>query len=308
MDISIRQVNPERDVPGLVRLFAAIASMDPNGRMRTEEVIRGYFEWFSHDPTVDEWVITPSEDRDTIIGHAGLWKLPVSHSGDMLLAVHPGWRGRGGGRMLLDAVVARARVLGATGIGTYTDEQNLMSDRFLRERDFEPVAAFTELRVGPTVDLPRPEWPAGYHTRTHAELGDIALVVDMTNRAYAEQWGHHEVTAEEMEPYLATLPADGIFIAFAGDGSPVGLTRVEVREIIDPDEPSGYIDAPGVLPEHRDAGLHVPLLLTAAAHLRGEGHGPLALESWGDAEETLDLYRDLGFENFQREVSYRLEL
>ena len=57
------------------------------------------------------------------------------------------------------------------------------------------------------------------------------------------------------------------------------------------------------MPEQRASGLHVPLALTAAHWLRGQGARPIRLESWGDSAETIVQYEALGFALVEHEVS-----
>ena len=71
---------------------------------------------------------------------------------------------------------------------------------------------------------------------------------------------------------------------------------------------SDLLDAPGIVKEHRDAGLQKFLALAAMNWLREIGTYPITLEYWGDDENILYLYRDLGFELVQQQITYRKEL
>jgi hypothetical protein len=65
------------------------------------------------------------------------------------------------------------------------------------------------------------------------------------------------------------------------------------------------IDGPGVLPEGRSADAYASLLVSACTVL---GSGPADLNSWGDAEETIETYEDLGFDVVERVQGWELEL
>jgi hypothetical protein len=65
------------------------------------------------------------------------------------------------------------------------------------------------------------------------------------------------------------------------------------------------IDGPGVLPERRSADAYASLLVSACAVL---GAGPADLDSWGDADETIEAYEDLGFDIVERVQGWELEL
>ena len=110
---------------------------------------------------------------------------------------------------------------------------------------------------------------------------------EVLGRAYTGLWGHKQVAPD------ARPPLDAVVV-----GVPViGLCRVwpETR----------LIDAPGVLPEAREPDAYASLLLHACAIL---GEGPADLESWGDADETIEAYEDLGFDVVERVQGWQLEL
>jgi len=89
-----------------------------------------------------------------------------------------------------------------------------------------------------------------------------------------------------------------------------GVGRAELSEQLTAQRgvPTGHIDAPGVVPEYRGAGLYLPLLLTLIHWLLPQGPAALELESWGDEPGTLALYRTLGFSVMKEEVSYRRDV
>jgi len=106
-------------------------------------------------------------------------------------------------------------------------------------------------------------------------------------RAYSGLWGHKHVSP------LAQPPDDAVVV-----GLPVvGLCCVFPAERL--------IDGPGVLPEGRSADAYASLLVAACAVL---GAGPAELDSWGDAEETIEAYEDLGFDVVERVQGWELEL
>jgi hypothetical protein len=106
-------------------------------------------------------------------------------------------------------------------------------------------------------------------------------------RAYAGLWGHKHVSP------LAQPPEDAVVV-----GVPVvGLCRVFVAERL--------IDGPGVLPEGRSPDAYASLLVSACQVL---GAGPADLDSWGDSDEVLEAYEDLGFDIVERVQGWELEL
>jgi hypothetical protein len=106
-------------------------------------------------------------------------------------------------------------------------------------------------------------------------------------RAYSGLWGHKYVSP------LATPPEDAVVV-----GLPVvGICRVWKDDRL--------IDAPGVLPEARSADAYASLLLSACCVL---GDGPADLDSWGDADDVIEAYEDLGFDVVERVQGWELAL
>jgi ribosomal protein S18 acetylase RimI-like enzyme len=72
--------------------------------------------------------------------------------------------------------------------------------------------------------------------------------------------------------------------------------------------PTGYIDAPGIVPQHRRLDLYRALVLSGIGWLREQGQSIIEMESWGDKLEVLKMYRELGFKDIRHRVCYQLEL
>jgi ribosomal protein S18 acetylase RimI-like enzyme len=130
------------------------------------------------------------------------------------------------------------------------------------------------------------------------------------NRSYEGLWGHLQTSEEDQARWLPRLKQEGIFLLFAPDGAVAGVGRAELSEQLTAQRsvPTGHIDAPGVVPEFRGAGLYLPLLLTLIHWLLPQQPAALELESWGDEPGTLALYRTLGFSVMKEEVSYRRDV
>ena len=123
--------------------------------------------------------------------------------------------------------------------------------------------------------------------RTEPNLLEERDYAEVLARAYAGLWGHKHVSP------LATPPDDAVVV-----GVPVvGLCRVWPAERL--------IDGPGVVPEGRSPDAYASLLISACAVL---GQGPADLDSWGDADEVLEAYEDLGFDVVERVQGWELAL
>ena len=139
-------------------------------------------------------------------------------------------------------------------------------------------------RAGAYVRMHADEVPVRKREPSFIEERDYAEVLA---RAYSGLWGHKHVSP------LAMPPEDAVVV-----GVPVvGLCRVFPAERL--------IDGPGVLPEGREPDAYASLLVSACTLL---GPGPADLDSWGDAEETIEAYEDLGFDVVERVQGWELEL
>jgi hypothetical protein len=139
-------------------------------------------------------------------------------------------------------------------------------------------------RAGAYVRMHAGEVPVRKREPSFIEERDYAEVLA---RAYSGLWGHKHVSP------LAE-PSEGAVVV----GVPVvGLCRVFPADRL--------IDGPGVLPEGREPDAYASLLVSACAVL---GAGPADLDSWGDADETIEAYEDLGFDVVERVQGWELEL
>jgi hypothetical protein len=139
-------------------------------------------------------------------------------------------------------------------------------------------------RAGAYVRMHADEVPVRAREPSMLEERDYAEVLA---RAYAGLWGHKHVSP------LAEPPEGAIVV-----GVPVvGLCTVFPAQRL--------IDGPGVLPEGREPDAYASLLVSACSVL---GAGPADLDSWGDTEETIEAYEDLGFDVVERVQGWELEL
>lgn len=306
----IRPFAPDADLPRLVRLMAAVEALDQSGEDVGEERLRDLMGAPGHDPALDRWVAVSPADPDQLVGFGAVWKASAGASADLDGAIHPAWRRRGLGDQLLDRALTRARALGARAVGAYAGAGNPAAQAFLRAHGFAHVAANTLLRSPSDHPFPSPVFPAGYRLRTYADVADLSVLVDAFNRGFEGLWGHHLVTAEMVAGWLPEMPADGIFLLFAPDRRVAGICRCERDQRLSArgGVSTAYIDAPGVVPEHRALDLRRPLVLAAIHWLLPQRPVNIELESWGDAPETLAQYEALGFSIVRQALAYRLGL
>ena len=298
---SIRPFDPDTDIQALSMLMTEIELADKVGNQTSEEVVRSQLRWRGHDPRQDRWLAGAD---GMLVGHAWLFAQSAQRS-VIYAAVHPLWRCQGIGRLLLQQAIQRARAIGTQQITTESEITNQAGDIFLHSLGFEPVGHTRFFDAPADLLLPEPEWSEGFRVRPMTVPQDLSLLAEGSNRCYADLWGHTEnnqlVTLASFEDLMKRRPgyivSEGTFLVFAPDGSVAGLcpTHLAPEDPRTPGVRMKFLDAPGVAPEFRSLGLHRPLVLTALRYLDSQAHGPYRLETWGDTEQAVQTYLDLGF-------------
>jgi mycothiol synthase len=255
-------------------------------------------------------VVEPPDRSPALIATGVVSVAPSTSFAEANILVHPTWRRHGIGTTLLSRVVERARQLDAGAIQIYANKTHPAASLFLQKYNFIPQGAYTELRLTKGARLPPVIWPFGYTMRPYSEVQDISILTQAMNLCYIPLWGHHEVSENEMDSWLPKFNQQGLFLVFSEKGRVVGISRVEPS----PERtqkngiPTGYIDAPGIVPQHRRLDLFRALVLTGIRWLHEQGQALVEMESWGDKLEVLNMYRELGFQDLRQMVCYQKEL
>jgi len=315
---TFRRFQPTVDLARQARLYAAIEAMDQDGEDTGEEALRETLTWPGHDPLLDRWVVVAPDDPETLIGFAGLWKGPANDRGDVVVKTHPAWRQRGIGGELLTRMQARARERGCAMVGAYVNTRHAEVESLLLARGFSRVSHYTRMRAPGEVagHAAAPTWPAGFTVSSYANDQRFDRLLTAFNTCFLGQWGHNHLSADDLRAWLPSFDLDGVFLAFASNGQVAGMCRVELDKATGAHDghQAGHLDAPGVAPDYRSAGLYLPLALVglrrlaACAAVAGQPLTTITLESWGDSPETLALYQGLGFAVEQQEYSYRWDV
>ena len=308
--LPIRSFSPHQDIQRLLSLYAAVEAADQEGMEISEQVLSAQLNLPGHDPLLDRWVVEAPDNPHSLIASALVRVNPGTSVADANLLVHPDWRQHGAGGALLSRVIERARMLGVDSVRIYANSRHGSAPSFLQKHGFAPLGAYTELSLPEDVRLPPVIWPFGYTLRTYAEVQDISILTQAMNLSYIPLWGHQEVSEPEMASWLADFDPSGLFLVFSEKGRVVGVSRAELspERSTKNGKPTGYIDAPGVVPQHRRLDLYKALVLTGICWLRDHQHPLVEMESWGDKLEVLKMYREMGFKDKRQLVCYQLEL
>lgn len=310
--LQIRHFRPAVDVPRLVRLFTEVEAVDREGEDTSEAALRYQLSRHGHDPIQDRWAVGSPYDPDTLIAYAALYIAP---RGQPLLdvVVHPHWRRIGMGSRLLQRGLRRARKMGADHVVVNAKADSGAARHFLRQHGFQTSNSVWLLYAPDDILLEQPRWPAGFSVRRFAMVQQLPTLVEVLNRSYGDAAGYGRngklYSRESVKTLLATEwePQD-MFLAFSPDGEAAGFCQVRFAGKRDNPYSTDFIDAPGIVPAYRGRQLRRPLLLTAMQWQRRRGHGGTRMISWGDDEEALDVYRDVGFMLVKHYISYRYVL
>lgn len=298
---NIQQFDPSTDVLRLLHFFNALEELEGDPQPSTEAHVLSQMKWRGHDPANDRWVIEHPDNPANIIGHAWIFT-QTSKRAACKIAVHPYWQRQGLGSTLLPYILQRAHELGVVEIVSGCDAANEAAVSFLERHGFQVRSSNWFLHLPQSASVPEPVWPSGYSVRRYIEVDDLPLLVEVLNRSFHDIPGHAAnevgvVTVESVSEMLGInyLP-EHLFLAFAPDNTPAGVCRLRLHGFSDNHSGFDIVDAPGIVPEHREQNLHVPLILTAVHWQRKHSKGDLMLESYGDSEVTIAAYEALGFQ------------
>ena len=305
--IIYRQFNPEDDLARLLTLRQAVEAADQEGNAASIEALRAQLSLPGHDPARDRSVAVDAANPEALVGYYLVWAPPGEQSAQMNVVVHPDWRRQGIGSALLGQALDRLRQLGAAQAVVYAHQAHPAAGAFLRAHGFQPAGAYTEMRAPGDQRLPPVVWPYGYQVRSYAQVQDLAILTQAFNECYQDLPGHHQVRQEQMAEWLPEFSPEGLFLVFSEKNRPVGVSRVELsaERSAKNDAPTGYIDSPGIYSPHRRLDLYRALLLTGMKWLQSQGVAWIDLESWGDKQEVLRSYFDLGFRILRQVITYQ---
>jgi mycothiol synthase len=308
-----RQYAPAKDLLPLSQLLASVEDYDHDGEDASETALREQLTWPNHKPEQDCWVIEAPDSSHELIGYCSVFAQTPQRC-TLYAVVHPDFRRRGLGRALLTKAQNRARKVGADHVTLYANAQNTATNAFLRGQQFQFAGSAWVLHAPATLALEEAAWPAGYTVRSYAEVQQIGVLLEVMNGSYADRWGHAEneraIDEVVVQQWLANSDPGGIFLVFAPDGRVAGFCRA-IRTLLPQeseasDDPlTDEIEQPGVMPEHRQRTLYHSLVVTALSWLGTRERHAVLLQSWGDDEQTIAIYQEMGFLLMQRFLAYQ---
>jgi len=298
----IRHYIPEQDLSALSRMLTEIESVDRDGEETSEEYLRSMSEWPNFDPDQNVWV---AELDGKLVGYGQILPRAKNYS-SIYIVVQPSYRRKGLGSTLLALTLAHARETESNTLLIYATRQNLGTNAFLLHHGFE-VAGTSGVMIAPVDELPQAEIPPGYSLRRYPELEDPQIVIQALDQCYKDMVGHHQ-NVTSAERYMNYYGQEGIHLLFNEHGTLIGVCAGKPQGKTDEHGVSDLLDAPGLIKEYRHRGFQRFLTLAVMNWLREKGKHPITLEYWGDGEDAIEIYRGLGFELVNQQITYHKEI
>ena len=310
MPFTFRYLEPDTDLPKLVRLYAAAQAADGELQEAGDERMREHMAYSGRGPIQDCWVVESADAPNEIVAVAGVRVPSGSDQAQITGVVHPAWRRKGIGRILISRVKGRARGMSVGQAGATAEAQTQSGNIFLKDHGFLPVSAFTRLEAPGDLHFAAPRWPAGFNVKSFDAVLDVSVLAKAITESYDGLWGHKPMQEAEVGAMLRDWEPNGIFLVFDAGGEVAGMCRSKIDAALSQQRGAltGYIDAPGVIPWRRRQELYLPLLLTAARYLQTRQPSAIELESWGDDDRTMEVFREAGFSIVRKTIAYRLNL
>ncbi|HEU0026459.1 MAG TPA: GNAT family N-acetyltransferase [Ktedonobacterales bacterium] len=226
--------------------------------------------------------------------------------------VHPEWRGRGLGAMLLRLTEARAReLITAAPAGARVTLLNsvLAEDEaaraLLEGMGYSLTRVFWRMRLEMTEPPPAPQWPAGVRVRAFEWGRDDRAVYEVVETAFGDHWGHTPTTFEEWNARMTGDSADPSlwYLVETDEGELVAVAFGRMR----PEQ--GWVRTVATRRDWRRCGLGRALLLQCfcAFWERGQRAVGLGVDSQS-LTGAAHLYESVGMDVEMRIATYEKEL
>jgi mycothiol synthase len=244
-------------------------------------------------------------------GYAELWCAAELLRAVGRVLVHPDWRSRGLGTVLLQRIEERARSVGSHYLDISIAEPETSGRHFLEHHGFSVAHYRWQMQLSLLDTLPAPRWPAGYAQRIFAVGQDERAVVELENASFADAWEYVLVEVGEIEGFVRSpsFRPDGVILALHS-GQLVGecWSWIDDERIAETGDKQGAVWCLCVRPQHRGLGLGRGLLLAGLRWLQQQGMRSAVGAVDGANERAQRLYRSVGCEVLRTDIWYRKPL
>ena len=300
-----------RDLNGVAQLiYDDCAAGGDTTVALTPEELKHEWEDPEFDLERDAFVVETGEGR--IVGYESFNDLHEHATLEMDGYVHPEFKGRGIGTLLLRMVEARARgeiELAAPDVRVslrgIIDNRDPQSHDLLRNEGYQPLRYHWRMEIVLDGPPPEPKFPEGIELRPFVKGEHDVAVWQAQNEAWRDHWGSHDVPFDEWNRSKFEDPEfDPSLWPIAWDGDQVaGFSLNRYRMGI------GWIRTLGVRRPWRKRGLGEALLLHSFGEFYKRGTKTIGLGV--DAQNPTGatrLYQKVGMYVASEFVTYEKEL
>ncbi len=277
-----------KDLVACVQLVNEIDKVDSSGRATCMERVTVRLGQPGYYPEADLFF---AERDGLLLGYADIVR--ELEIGRVILsgAIHPGHRGQGLGRWLLETAVEHSRKLGARVVQIPVASGVPAGEQFLRRNGFRVVRRHWRMSIDKYRHRICPV-PGGFELHRFVP-GDEESLCALQNRAFAGSWGFRPNTVAEIRYQVNIGGGHPEGILFLSDGErQVGYCWTMAHPA---ESGKGQIKMIGVVPEYRGRGLGRALLVAGVSYLRGRGMKEIELTVDGNNIGAIRLYRSAGF-------------
>lgn len=322
-DIALWRASTLEDIDKIWDLARAMGRVDHPNFVATRHEIAEDFGFSYFDAAADSLLGFSAEGdlvaRGIVMMTPGQRTLVTS---TVVGGVHPDWRARGIGRVLLDWQLGRARQQLASSdktlpgwIQSYADERAPQTARLLERAGLTVARYFVELER--VLDEPIRAFELADGMRLAPYSPDFSAAVHAAHdEAFADHWSSQPISDEGWISFTESevFRSDLSFVVFGTDADGHENVAGYLLSSVNEDDwdvagfSSSYIELVGVLRDWR--GRHIAQALLAA-HLeasRGVGHERALLDVDTDSPTgAVGLYTGMGFSATHRELVFTVE-
>lgn len=231
-------------------------------------------------------------DGTTLVGYAQL------ADGEAELVVHPGWRRRGIGRAVLDAVLGE---VGPGELRMWAHGDHPSATALGHPAGLARYRVLWQFRRD-LADEPAPALPDGVRLRTFVPGADEDAWLRVNARAFADhpdqgRWTRDDLAMRAAEPWFD--PA-GFLLAVDADDRILGFHWTKTHS-----DTLGEVYVLGIDPDAQGGGLGAALTSAGLRHLRSRGMRQVMLYVDEDNPRAVALYRKLGFIQWRTDAAFR---
>ena len=232
--------------------------------------------------------------------------------------MHPAWRRKGLGRVILAYNEGRIRQIAAGHSGnirklmqTVAPDANTGAAVMLKQFGYQVLRCFYVMSCDLSDEIPSATFPAGLELR-YAKPEHYRQIWDAVEEAFVDHWGFSARSEEDYQNWLRNPEFDPTLWKIAWDGDQVAGASINVAPQGDNEKLGSnwaWTEPLGVRRPWRKRGLGRALLLESQREMKVRGIQAAALEV--DTENTsnaLHLYESCGYKAVSRWDLYRKEL